>query len=68
MTNAQARLLALPLVMIAGSRCIPRSKFSLFIGGLVSRASIVFIEMKQSPAKSLKGRYSASLWLSVSLW
>ena len=54
MTNAQARLLALPLVMIAGTLySAVREEFSLFIGGLVFLvAGIVFIREWLKSGKS----------------
>ena len=54
MTNAQARLLALPLVMIAGALySAVREEFSLFIGGLVFLvAGIVFIREWLKSGKS----------------
>jgi len=54
MTNAQTRLLALPLVMIAGALySVVREEFALFIGGLVFLAAgILFIREWIKSARS----------------
>ncbi|MEN6428701.1 MAG: hypothetical protein ABFE13_25415 [Phycisphaerales bacterium] len=53
MTNAQAKLLALPLVMIAGALySVVREEFALFIGGLVFLVSgILFVREWVKSAK-----------------
>ena len=51
MTNAQARLMALPLIMIAGSLySVVREEYALLIGGLAFLVSGIFfiIEYKKS--------------------
>ncbi len=51
MSNTQARLIALSLVMIAGSLCsVVREEFALLLGGCVFIAAGIFfvIEYKKS--------------------
>ena len=54
MSSIQARLVALPLIMIAGSLySVVREEFALFLGGCVFIAAGVFFVIEYK--KSLKG-------------